>query len=546
MANGKGKKKGKKGKTLVNGNGSDGSMDGTPSPAALLASLQGASKEELEEYLHQLYSICEGVNEDGLAYSVAGDSEVPVTGKVGERGYVDYSDGKGADALDEYFDAQGYYIPSASDLAKQNQVQERMQLRSSDPPPIPPRAPPTLPPRYNFIPPPLAPREPLDLPPLYNYEVYRNVSYVNSSPPRPPPRESRVSRTRSRSPTRRRSRSPTRRRSRSPTRRRSRSPAGRQDANTRGIDSHRGRSRDRRSPDSRDHREVALRERERNTRPSRDYPQLRDGQADDPMAFDMEKLSGVIKDMLGIGQDIPSGDFMNHYLILGSNLDPKIKSKIIAGEFVEMNVLWDQDELPARVDMSFKEDDYSQMSFSAAKARDPATLTEWSYLFFTYASVYASYHPAEAGGVFTYMRRIADMHRDNPNTYIWRIYDTKFRKAKAACKLLPWHVNITQMQSDARSAYYRSLSFKTKKPQNVGRGGQPTGQNPGPRRRVRNSCDRYNTAAGCSNTRCRFSHVCNNCGKANHTVLQCHAFVAPPVPSPGPSGATAATTPKSK
>ncbi len=452
------KPKGRKGKKTKSGSSAGGSQAGSvESPADVFATLQQASPEELNDYMQELYMICEETNVD--------QSNIMTLRSQVRDPNVNYNPGSSQqvqsdDSHDEFYNEQ-VFNGDYQNKVLNNDFYENMFPSDANangntqggynyndvgswgmPPPLPPRAhvAPPLPPRQRVqLPPPLPPKKPLVVTPLYDFDANVSYSFENVLPRGRQLNSPYQQRDRSRSPVR----------------------YDRHMYNTSSTGDY--------SANSRYHdrygRPIIINPDVNAggySRQPRQY-QLRDGQADDPMAFNPSHLSGAIKDMLGIGPASQGGDFMNSYLLLGTNLDPKLKAKIIAGEYVEKSALWDQDEAPAKVNMSLSQDEETQMSFTAAKPRDPATLSEWSYLFFVYASVYGSYRPDEASGMFMYMRRIADLHRDYPSTYIWRIYDVKFRKAKAACQLIPWHVTINQMQSDARSAYYRSLTLQNQK-----------------------------------------------------------------------------------
>ncbi len=503
MANKNGKKKGKKGKTT--GLAQGGGKDTTVSPTEMLESLKSASPEELEAYLKELHSVCEAAKAkefmkvgDTLNY----DDQLPGTSteSLGPEGI----------GLQHECDTQAYYAESS---VEDDRNSAEFYYPPAKLPPLPPRE---FSLRSRVVrPPPLPPRDPLD--PIYDYTVHDQYLFINVKPPLPP-------------------RLPTR----TPTRIRSRSPLNRSPAHVVSnvidvppvvVDTPQSLPQTGNPGQDKDVRDVST---------TSATTALRDGQPDDPMAVDPAHLSSIIQDMLGVSSQSDKGDFLNSYMLCGFNLDTKIKAKIVAKEYVELATLWDQDECPARVNMSVSNDDHTQLSFMAAKPREPASIYEWSHLFYVYATVYASYHPKEAGSLFSYMRRIQDMQKDNPTTYIWRIYDVKFRQAKAKFHELPWHIIISPMQGDAKSAYFRGLANKKdKKPAGNTRFGTPTTV----KRRVKNSCDRWN-GGSCTNQKCRFLHVCANCGRGSHTVLTCNSSTtAPPVDS-APTPTT--TAPRSK
>ncbi len=273
------------------------------------------------------------------------------------------------------------------------------------------------------------------------------------------------------------------------------------------------------------------------------------------VTIDTQAVALVIKDLMGVGPNCKSGDFYNSFMLAGAYVDPKIKSKIIAGDYVELSSLAPKDETPASLSMQFANDDPNQVNFTPSKTcRKPASLAEWNYLFFAYASIYLPHHPEEGAQIVTYMQRIADMQKDEPNTYIWRQFDESFRKMREGCKgdPLPWHIHHPQCISNAKSAYYRSLSQQRSNTntnsntntrgggysgrrggQGGGRGGFQ-GQN---RRRFANLCDKYNEGS-CTFQKCKFTHLCSIC-RGVHPATHCKN-------GPSPKPQASATNQKNK
>ena len=128
------------------------------------------------------------------------------------------------------------------------------------------------------------------------------------------------------------------------------------------------------------------------------------------------------------------------------------------------------------------------------------------------------------------------MYRDNPNTSIWMIYDIKFRKAKEDFPELPWYIVITPMQWEARNAHFRKQKNKGVKSGNNNNNNN-SGQNK--QRKIKNSCDNYN-GAGCTRSRCKYRHICANCGK-DHKISSC-PILAPAGVSTTATSSTAKTS----
>ncbi len=70
------------------------------------------------------------------------------------------------------------------------------------------------------------------------------------------------------------------------------------------------------------------------------------------------------------------------------------------------------------------------------------------------------------------------MQKEEPNTYIWRHFDESFRKMREGCKgdPLPWLIHHPQSISNAKLAYYRSISQQRTNTRNGGNAGRQ-GQN---------------------------------------------------------------------
>jgi hypothetical protein len=220
---------------------------------------------------------------------------------------------------------------------------------------------------------------------------------------------------------------------------------------------------------------------------------------------------------------------VTNYLVLGATLDPKIKAKVWAGQYVELSSLSDQSDV--KVSVSVNKDD-SLISLTPAKSPPPATIYSWLRLFAAYAAVYLERYPAQGPAMFSYTVRIFDLHRQYGGV-AWRNYDEKFRRVKAVCPTLPWHtVNWDMAMSLVHPSANPGGQSQSTRPTSNGRhpfrgqsgqnqtGGQAsryqTDDNRGANRGV---CFRFN-GKGCELTNCRFKHACSNCGRA-HSKQKC-------------------------
>ncbi len=134
----------------------------------------------------------------------------------------------------------------------------------------------------------------------------------------------------------------------------------------------------------------------------------------------------------------------------------------------------------------------------------------------------------------SYGNLILMLQRQYPQTFIWRHYDTVFRRYKAVYKnKLKWHILYPQALEKAKyrdtmaAAYYKNKAARGGNSSN-GRGRRPT-----PSASATNAsqfqgtgtCRHYNRGAVCKFTPCKFFHACSKC-KGNHPATQCSQLSA--------------------
>ena len=232
-------------------------------------------------------------------------------------------------------------------------------------------------------------------------------------------------------------------------------------------------------------------------------------------SFDGDSVALAINRMMGVeGQR--QGEIPNGYFMLGTTVDVKIKKKIWNKEYVDLGSLVPRNETSqTRVNFAFAPGHTSQMSLTPQKPPPPANMMEWVNWFSIFASIYLEKYPGEGPSLFTYIHRVMGVNRSHQNTYIWRIYDEKFRRLKQHSETLPWHLLDHHVLNEAVecSAQFKANLNKSQR----GRGGQGN-QNAG----KKGPCFAYNKVTGCKRgvENCRFQHECSRCQSA-HPAFKC-------------------------
>ena len=154
---------------------------------------------------------------------------------------------------------------------------------------------------------------------------------------------------------------------------------------------------------------------------------------------DTGSVALALNQMLGAGGE-ETGEIPNSYFVAGTTVDIKIKKKIWAREFVELGSLMNKPEVGSSVNMSYAPGSNSHLSFTPAKPRQPNNIYEWVQMFVTYAAIYCQKYPSESPQLLTYILRVMGITKSHPSSYIWRIYDERFRRLKQYSLSLPWHL----------------------------------------------------------------------------------------------------------
>ena len=228
-----------------------------------------------------------------------------------------------------------------------------------------------------------------------------------------------------------------------------------------------------------------------------------------------QMLTQALAKMINPDHGDKGEDIMSRLLILGATLDPKIKARIWAREYIELSTLREKGD-PC-VSVSLENNGKPSISLKTTKGAQPASFNQWLQLFMTYAAVYLEKYPEEAPSMLTYMMRISDMAK-KPG-YLWRSYDEGFRKVRAVSPVL-WHktnwdlVFNTQMNAEPNFSVNRFQPFRRN--QTVASQVQ--------NRSKQGICYSYNNG-NCTSKRvpCPFRHDCQFCGKRGHPRVRCYA-----------------------
>ena len=191
---------------------------------------------------------------------------------------------------------------------------------------------------------------------------------------------------------------------------------------------------------------------------------------------------------------------------LGAGLSPKLVSKIVNDEFVNMadllfegeekfTLTWDSSSSTPRVGMT-KVQSKSQLS-----------INQWCVAYRIFMTIYTGRHPSMTAPLLKYYDLIEQLARDNFN---WRAYDEQFRKKRQLQPTRkPWHL-IDQdlyIKSIVRSSVPSSVSRPMPMPFRV--------------RLPKGFCWAFDKKGKCETKDCKFKHLCCKCG-AKHPSSKCN------------------------
>jgi len=120
------------------------------------------------------------------------------------------------------------------------------------------------------------------------------------------------------------------------------------------------------------------------------------------------------------------GNLLDSFLTLGATTTPTVKSKIWAGQYVELSSLSLATQQRPALALSW-EGANPTLAMAPQHQSPPQNVAEWLKLFNTFAAIYVEVHPQEAAALFTYSIRILELQASHRGT-VWREYDERFRR----------------------------------------------------------------------------------------------------------------------
>ena len=158
-------------------------------------------------------------------------------------------------------------------------------------------------------------------------------------------------------------------------------------------------------------------------------------------------LSSVLQhNNMSSSQTVGEQPSLARYLVLGATLEPKIKSKICVGGYVDLGALSSPTDTAVSVAMG--NNGQPTISLTPVRTRPPSSILECLRLFGNYASIYLQAHADEESSLMTYIVAIMDMSKRHGG-YAWRVYDEKFRRIRALSPTLQLHVTNWDLAMDA-------------------------------------------------------------------------------------------------
>ena len=201
-------------------------------------------------------------------------------------------------------------------------------------------------------------------------------------------------------------------------------------------------------------------------------------------------------------------------LQLGATLPPKLKSKIWAGEFVELTALGQkQPEPPMSITLANGSTKHT-VAISSGKPTTISSVAEWTDLFLIYAAVYTERHPHQAPQLMKYCSVVRSMAgRCSPHW--WLYYDTQFRQLKAQDPSMSWadtHPELYLHCLAQTSMPFRSSPYANRQNQ----------QRQHQRRGPDGVCWKQYFTGKCEFKNCRFSHEKSNGQTRSQNTTKTH------------------------
>ncbi len=204
---------------------------------------------------------------------------------------------------------------------------------------------------------------------------------------------------------------------------------------------------------------------------------------------------------------------------VGDYLDVSIIKKIFNKEFIDLATLLPPDisQLDKKQSGRFNWD--PKTKHLTQEEDDPKTLgtfNMWSKAFEIFMEVHLMRYPEEAAQLLRYVRLVRDaayMHARSKIQH-WRLYDTEFRKKLARYPTIRWDTTDQYLWNRLVILQLAGASGSSTNDNRSKKGGASF--------KSKNPCKEFNSEAGCSRAKCRFTHICDYCKKPRHTSLVCN------------------------
>ena len=185
---------------------------------------------------------------------------------------------------------------------------------------------------------------------------------------------------------------------------------------------------------------------------------------------------------------------------IDADISPKIKGKIIRGEYVDMIDLISNDEGNEPLNIKVAGTHFLQNTIQIlpkVKKREIFSIESWTDAFLIFAAVHGEHNPSECKSLWAYARFIRKLAKFSSSKG-WRDYDTQYRKQKAngvhnlAWDQVHWHLYFMCIGlSKGREREYGFQPFRSRS--------KPS---------FKGQCFAFERSGGCSYTNSRFIHSC--------------------------------------
>ena len=206
---------------------------------------------------------------------------------------------------------------------------------------------------------------------------------------------------------------------------------------------------------------------------------------------------------------------------IGTTVKHATKLKIWEHKFVDLReLLYPNNQ--SGFTLAFHNEDNPELNLEPRNGKQLSE-TEWGEAFDIFLAVYVQRYPEQLNDLLSYARHVKELMRCGAN---WAFYDLHYR-----CDREFSHCSWLVVRQDLELKAYR-LTMNTPF---RGAGGKRGGKSP------RGYCFKYHSSnAYCSQTECRFKHVCPKCQRSHPLYLRCHTQ---PNPNPKPQKQSQATKP---